>query len=108
MSGSSHPGGDAPPIAECRLDLPGLRDQRERYRALGRHVTAIDRHGGGLEIIFGPELDVRLLDETLSVERECCPFFRLDYDSGTRRLFASVQHPEQEPALEAIAHALRR
>ncbi len=108
MSGSGHSGADAPPIAECRLDLGGLRDQRERYRSLGRQVAAIDRHEGGLEITFGPELDVRLLDETISVERECCPFFRLRYDSGRRRLYASVEHPEQEPALEAIAHALTR
>jgi len=97
---------DAGPIAECRLDLAGLRDQRERYRALARHVTAIDRRPAAIEVRFAPELDAGLLDEALAVERECCPFFRLEYDAASRLLSASVEHEDQAPALEAIAYAL--
>lgn len=97
---------DAGAIAECRLDLAGLRGQRDRYRALARHVTAVDRCPAALEVRFGPGLDDRLLDETLRVERECCPFFRLDYDPVDRTLSVSVEHAGQEPALEAIGYAL--
>jgi hypothetical protein len=96
---------EAAPIAECRLDPSGLRDQRRRYRTLGRHVTAVARRPCALEIRLGPNLDERLLDETLAVERECCPFFRFDYHSAHHLLSVSVD-PEHEPALDAITHAL--
>lgn len=94
---------DADAIAECRLDPAGLRDQRERYRALARHVTAIDRRPAAIEVRFPPELDAGLLDEALAVERE---FFQLEYDAASRLLSASVEREDQEPALEAIAYAL--
>jgi hypothetical protein len=106
MSDLDRAGADVSPTAECRLDLTGLRDQRRRYRELGRHVDAMDRRPATLRVRFGPGLDVRLLDETLAVERECCPFYRLDYDPASRRLSVSVERPEQEPALDAIAHTL--
>lgn len=94
------------PLAECRLDLTGLRAQRDRYRALSRDVTTVNREPGQLEVQFGPELDHRLLDETIALERECCPFFRLDFDHDARRLIASVEQADQDPALDAIAAAL--
>lgn len=93
------------PIAECHLDLEGLRRQRERYRTIGRHAIASDRRHCVLEVDFDPDLDEGLLHEALRVERQCCPFFRLDYDPGRRRLSVSVD-PEHEPALAAIAYAL--
>lgn len=99
---------DAVAIAECRLDPGGLRDQRERYGELARQVTALDRRDGALEVRFGPGLDAQLLEQTLAIERECCPFFRLDYDPAVRRLTASVERADEEPALEAIACALTR
>ena len=51
-------GGTALPIAECRLDLDGLRAQRDRYRALGRHVKRLERGPGRLDAWLGPEVDV--------------------------------------------------
>lgn len=94
------------PIAACRLDLAGLRRQRERYRSLAAHVTAIDRSDGALDVRFEPGFDSRLLEETIAVERDCCPFFRLAYDPAERRLRAAVERAGQEPALEALAYAL--
>lgn len=104
MSDASQRRDDVAP-AECRLDLSALRRQRERYRTLGRHVTATARRPDRLEVQFGPGLDERLLEEALAVERECCPFFRLHYDPGRHQLSVSVDR-EHEPALEAIAYAL--
>lgn len=94
------------PIVACRLDPAGLHAQRERYRELGRHVAALDRLPGALEVEFAPGLDLELLERTLAIERECCPFFGLELDRATRRLSVSVQTAEQEPALAAIADAL--
>ena len=71
---SEDPSGWTVPIAECRLDLAGLRAQRDRYRALDRHVEQLHRAPGRLEATFGPQLDQALLSETIAVEQECCPF----------------------------------
>lgn len=86
--------------------MPALLIAQCDTGALTRHVTAIDSQSTALEIRFAPELDARLLDETLAVERQCCSFFRLDYDSSSRRLSAWVERKDQQAALEAIASAL--
>lgn len=93
------------PLAQCRLDLPALRRQRDRYRRIGRQVTRAARRPSTLEVGFDADVDEPLLAETLAIERRCCPFFRLDYDSAARRLSVSVE-PGHEPALDAIEHAL--
>jgi len=90
------------PLAECRLDLPGLHAQRERYRQLAGSVQRLERQAGRLLVEFGDDLDSALLDRTLAVERECCPFFRIDFVPGERRLIAGVEHSHQEPALDAL------
>ena len=95
-----------PPLAGCRLDLVGLRAQRERYRRLGRHIERIERLPQRLEAHFTADLDATLLDETLAIERACCPFFTLAYDATRRELAITVQDPTQDPALDALQHAL--
>lgn len=97
---------DESPIAECRLDLDGLRLQRDRYRTLGTAVERIVRAPQLLTVGFTATVDLRLLDETLAVERSCCPFFMLDYDPAPRRLTATVGDPGQGPALDALVTAL--
>jgi len=92
----------APAIAACRLDADGLRTQHDRYRRLGTvtvHVTRVPRR---LTVEFSSAVDHDLVDQALAVERDCCPFFTLDYDPGTRRLTACVA----EPALDALIAAL--
>jgi hypothetical protein len=61
------------PLA-CRLDAGGLRRQRDRYRALGRHATAVERRPRRLAAHFGagvsePEHDPALdaIAESLGV-----------------------------------------
>jgi hypothetical protein len=99
-------GTELPVIAECRLDVPGLQAQRERYRRLGESVEAVERAPQSFTVRFGDGLDPGLLEETLAVERECCPFFGLAFDAERRRLTVSVQDPEQAPALDALLFAL--
>lgn len=94
------------PIAECRLDVTGLRTQADRYRRLGTMADRIDRGDTVLTATFGPEFDRVLLDETIAVERDCCPFFHLDYEDSDRRLRIAVQRAEQAPALDALHYAL--
>jgi hypothetical protein len=93
------------PLAECRLDTAGLRAQVDRYRRLGKAATGVDRHDGTLVATFGAELDPGLLEETISVERGCCPFFDFDYRPAGRRLVITVHEPDQEPALDALHYA---
>ena len=97
---------ELPVIAECRLDLDGLTRQRDRYRALGRHVADSERRPGLLSVRFDAEADMTLLQEAVDIERGCCPFFRMTPDPGRRELLIAVDTPEHDPALDAIAHAL--
>ena len=93
-------------LAECRLDLTGLRAQRERYRRLGRQVERTERLHRRLEVHFTAALDRALLDETLEIERGCCPFFALAYHPRRRELVITVDDPAHDPALDALRHAL--
>jgi hypothetical protein len=101
-------GTELPVIAECRLDLPGLRAQRERYRQLGEYLAGIDRGPRSFTVRFDPGVDSELVEETVTVERECCPFFELGFDAQQRRLTVSVQDPCQVLALDALLFALGR
>jgi hypothetical protein len=96
------------PIAQCELDGAGLVAQRERYLRLSASVDGLERQPGQLLVRFGPEVDVALVEETLAIERRCCPFFRLAFDASTRRLEIAVEHTDEDPALDALQFALTR
>jgi hypothetical protein len=100
------PGQELPLIAECRLDLDGLRRQRDRYRRIGEHIERLQRRPHRLEVWFEDGVDGELIRETVDVERECCPFYRIDLDEEARRLSFSVDEEAQDPALDAIRFAL--
>lgn len=97
---------EEPQIAECRLDLIGLRSQRERYRLLGLSAERVERSGGHLIVEFVDGVDEELVRDTIAVERSCCPFFALRYDAARQRLHVSVADPQHEPALDALVFAL--
>ncbi len=92
------------PPPSCSLDEAGLGAQRARYARLAAHVRTSARRDGELVVAFDGGVDHALLAETLAIERECCPFFDLRLDGD--RLTASVEHPGQDPALDALAYAL--
>ncbi|MBS1895344.1 MAG: cation transporter [Actinobacteria bacterium] len=97
------PAGEVP---SCGLDHDGLAGQRGRYAEIGRSVVSFDRTSGSLRVELSPSVDHRLVEEAVSVERGCCPFFEIDFDPPRARLRISVAEDAETPALDAIAHAL--
>jgi hypothetical protein len=95
-------------IVRCRLDPNGFRAQRERYGKLGAAAEEVQRSRGSLSVRFGEQLDRVLLEETIAVETECCPFFSFDYSAPERLLRIGVETAEQDAALDALAFALDR
>ena len=91
---------------ECGLDGHQLAEQRERYTQLGAAVREIQRDGLRATVTFGEGLDRRLLEETLSLERECCSFLAIEYAPAERRLSIGAGAPDHAEVLEAIVSAL--
>ena len=90
-------------IPSCALDQAGIREQQARYRQLAGTVTHLDQTADRIIVKFDEHLDRRLLERTLAVERECCPFFVFRFSNGERRLEISVRQPEELPALDVLA-----
>jgi hypothetical protein len=90
----------------CALDEAGLRAQLARYRAVGHDGRLLERTSRRLVIEVAGAIDATVVEETLAVERECCPFFALDWHPEQRRLAISVSAAEYEPAIDALAFAL--
>jgi hypothetical protein len=90
----------------CALDESGLRSQLERYRRAGRNARMVERTRRTLVADLDRSVDPRLVEETVAVERDCCPFFALTWEPTRRRLTVSVSRAEHEPALDAIAFAM--
>ena len=92
--------------ASCSLERSELIAQRERYRLLGIRATVIERDAMQLVIRVDDAVGGNLVDELIAIERQCCPFFELDWDPASRSFAASVPESRYEPALDAIAYAL--
>ena len=92
--------------ASCTLDGTGLKQQLERYRQAGAKAELIARGARRIAIRVGDDADEQVIEDLIAVERECCPFYTLDWDSRSRRLTVAVTNAEHEPALDAIAYAL--
>ena len=92
--------------ASCSLDDSGLDAQRGRYRVVGEHSQVLELGRRRVAVRVDPEVPATVVEELVGVERSCCPFFGLDWDPRRRRLAVSVSRPQDEPALEAITHAL--
>ncbi len=90
----------------CALDEAGLRLQLERYRRAGEGARLIERTPSRVVVDLDVRADGKLIEEAVAIERECCPFFALDWEPLRRRLTVSVSHVEHGPALDAIAFAL--
>lgn len=84
-----------------------LGEQLDRYRRLGATAATVQHGLARLEITFGTDIDVDLLDETVAIERGCCSFFTLFYDTSARRLSIGIDDPARADALAALASALR-
>ena len=95
-----------PMAPSCALDEAGLRRQLERYRQVGRGARLIERTQRCLVVELEERVDFGRVEEAIATERECCPFFALDWRPAARRLTISVSQVQDEPALDAIAFAL--
>lgn len=91
----------------CILSAAVLAAQLDRYQRLGKTALRVEEREHGLVISFATNLDRDLLQTTIGIERECCSFFKLDYDESARRLSISVDNPESAGALTALLSALR-
>jgi hypothetical protein len=94
------------PIVACSLDFAGSREQGERYRALGQHLRRLTRSEGAMTVRFDRDVDPGLVAEIIAVERECCPFFTLDYNAARSELAITVEDARLDPALDALRSAL--
>jgi hypothetical protein len=95
-------------IEGCSLDRDGARSQGDRYRELSRDVIGATRSPTSLTVRFSAKLDKRLLEEAMAIERECCPFFTLDYEPAAGALTIGVDERSKAPALDALESALHR
>jgi hypothetical protein len=95
-----------PMISSCALDETELGQQLERYRRIGEGARIVEHHRQTLVIEVDPNVEPELIGEAIAVERQCCPYFALDWEAGRRRLAVSVSTAAQQPALDAIAFAL--
>ena len=96
------------PVAECKLDLAGLREQQARYARVARDVSALERDPLTITASLSADADDDLVTELVAVERECCPFFSIDWRPAERRLTFGVAGEAHAPALDAIEYALGR
>jgi len=93
-------------IPSCALDEAGVREQRARYASLAPSVTRLEREPEAVLIDFEEGFDRATLEETLAVERACCPMFVFEFDEARRRLRTTVRETDQLPALDAMEQSL--
>jgi hypothetical protein len=88
------------------LDDVDLGLQIERYGMVGRGASPVEHTARRLSVKLDDRVDVRLLEELLATERECCPFLTLTWEADERRLTFAVSSAEQEAALDGVSLAL--
>jgi hypothetical protein len=97
---------ELPMAPRCALDESGMHRQLERYRHAGRRARLLDRTERQVTVELDEQVDRDVIEQAIAVERECCPFFAIDWRAEQRVLIISVGRSEYEPALEAIVFAL--
>ena len=90
--------------SSCSLTADGRSEQLARYGALARSVADVERSPRSLRVAFAPGYDRALLDETLAVERACCPFLSISEADGG--FTAAVTRDDETPVLDVLAEAL--
>jgi hypothetical protein len=90
----------------CALDDQALEEQRGRFGQIGEHAIWARRLRNELTVVLEADLDDQLLEQTLAIERACCPFFALIWDEASRELtIAGREH--HQPVFERIVEAFR-
>ena len=94
------------PLIGCALTEDELARREARAAELRPAVRAVSAEGQNATIESGPELDQGLLDELIAAERECCSFFRFDWQPDERRLEIGIPEARFQPTLEALVDAI--
>jgi hypothetical protein len=94
----------APP--SCSLNELELTEQLARYRTVGGAAEIVESTRRGRVLTIGHQVPDAVIEELVTVERECCPFFELDWQPTIRRLAIGVRSSEYTSALDAISYAL--
>src|SRR5947209_14015404 len=92
------------PLA-CTLDARAFSEQAARYGRVAQAVAELQRAPLAVTALLDPSVEPELVEELVSVERECCPFYAIEWDPGQARLRFSVDS-QHALALDAIAAAL--
>jgi hypothetical protein len=72
-----------PMVPSSALDETGLRVQYERYRQAGKDTHLVGHTQRRLVVALDKQVDPKLVDELVAVERECCPFFELHLEADS-------------------------
>jgi hypothetical protein len=89
----------------CALDEAALARQLTRFTRIGEHALWARRHDTELTVVLDADLDDDLLQNTLEIERDCCPFLAVIWDEHTRELTIAA-HPDHGEVLARVANAL--
>lgn len=90
----------------CTLEPAQLHDQLERYRQLSRHIIRLQREPGQLVAQFSPDLAARLIEQTVEIERGCCSFLSIAYDTLNHQLTVTADAADQDTTLAALFSVL--
>ena len=90
----------------CALTAEALLAQLARADRIRSAIAERERDADELRLRFGAEIDADALTVLVETERECCSFFRIDYDDALRSLRIAVEREHDRPALDALERAL--
>lgn len=90
----------------CSLSGAELREQLSRYRVIGEGAEVVEWFPRLRAVRIAASVSDGLIERVVEVEQACCPFFSLTWDTASRCLMMSVSEVDQEPALDALVHAL--
>jgi hypothetical protein len=93
-------------LPTCSLDESRMRQQRARYARIAASVTRLDGGADAVRLELADDFDRRTLQEMVQVEARCCPFFRFGFSEAPPKLTITVDDPQTQPALEALASEL--
>lgn len=91
---------------ECALAPAELETQLGRYRRLGRHATSVTRRVGEVVVHFSDDAPSGLLEQTLDVERRCCPFIHTRFETADRVLTITAERVDQAALLDSLFELL--
>jgi len=94
------------PISTTQAGRPNNPYCLGRYRVVGDGAEVLEWTAQRRTVRLAKSVPESLIERVMQVERECCPFFVLSWDRASRRLTLSVTAIDQEPALDALTHAL--